>query len=343
MGEWDGAQTFDKGEAPAKGPQLRIVGSGACIEAGGGGDGPPTADPYNLGNWLPSLCYTADILDPCVRIAKCPDMSKIAEIMAHVYTSPNLGMPLAETLVGPGAVATFHQSLNDESVSSSIVCVRGEEAWQWCDGTRNREQLLSQAFGFLTGPTSYGRYSTNRLYQHYSTTILNRFTAAGAANCRRFVLIGHSYGGAAAAVAAARLRINVPDRSVTLCTMGAPRAGGDNLIGILRGTCQTHFRHPEDPIPYLPPQYSKWGFAFFNHVAALSWSIWGRYASYERRRTVDEDGFRDEAEGDGPTAELMDTILTQIADNDPLGSYPHHIITGYANNLAIACNLPPPF
>lgn len=342
MGEWEGEQIWDKGEPPLVRPEIRLVGAPECIERGGGGD-VPTQNFLGLDNWLPANCYVIDGDHPRIRIVKCPDVARIAEIMAYVFIDHVHAESLAETFVGDGSTAMWHLGAGDESVSTSITCKRGTECWQFCDGTRNAGQLLSQAFGSVAGPISYGQYATTPIYQHYATEILSRFTAAGAENCRRFVLVGHSYGGAAAAVAAARLISQDNTRTVALYTLGAPRAGDSRLIDLLRRCDQTHIRRPSDPIPYLPPPVGVWRDLIYAVAAGGLVPAFAQYETFDNRRLVDGEGFRDELPTDGPSNTDMVTILENLLAHDDLGFFSEHFLSRYANDLATNCGLPPPF
>lgn len=342
LGEWDGPQIFDKGEPPLVRPEVRIVGSPECIEDGGGGAALTHAT-NGLDNWLPSHCYVFDGAHPRARIVACPDVAKIAEIMAYVFIDHVRAQTLAEEFVGDGAVAAWHAGTGDETVSTSVTCVRGMEAWQFIDGTRNQGQLLSQILQPAAGPTMYPHYGATALYHRYATSILTRFSAAGATGARRYVLVGHSYGGAAAAVAAARLKLDDPTRDVALYTLGAPLAGDSRLIDVLRTLDQTHIRRPLDPVPYLPPANPIYGGLLIELAFIPFLEGFRHYASYERRRLLDVDGFRDELPTDGPNDTTLLGILARLAGGEPILPGSEHDLINYANDLASNCGLPLPF
>lgn len=336
VGEWEGERTFHNGEAPLVRPVPRIVGSVECVESGGGGGDLIPADVLGLDRFYPPLCYETLTPAPWHRFLRCPDLFYIANVMFATFEFPNPAKTLAQILVGAGSVATHFPAPAGDRYSSSTVCVLGNEAWQWADGTRNAGQFLAQSYGTAGGPTSYGRYGATPIYNQYATELLSRFTAAGAFDCTRWVLVGHSYGGAAAAVAAARLKMLYPERSVSLLTFGAPRAGDARLIALLRGVDQLHVRRPLDPIPYLPPQFAEANTA--GVLSFLFWRGWGEYASYERRRTITPTGFRDELPGEGPTNDVWTAILTNI-ESGVLSNYEEHSMLNYTLDISTWCEI----
>ncbi len=339
MGEYTGERIPDNGEPPFVPPVPRLVGTADCLANGGGG-GELTSDPTGLERFLPAGCYEPLTDSPCERIYRCPTVYQIANTMAAVNPAPNDAIALAQAIVGPGSVGTAFIPPVDDLYSNSVVCVLANEAWQWCDGTRNRNQLLAQAYGTNFGGRSYGPFSTTPIYWDYATDLLSRFTVSGAADCKRWVLIGHSYGGAAASVAAARLKLMYPDRDIALYTLGAPRAGDRRLIEILRGVCQTHIRRPDDPIPYLPPQVDDSIVASLLGLASVAFlRVWGSYEGYERRRSLSSTGFVDEDPTAGPTNSAWTSIITQIVSG-VLTSYSDHNINLYASELATNCGMP---
>ncbi len=335
MGEWDGPQVHDKGEPPLIVPELRIVGNVSCVENGGGGPD-LTVGHAGFDDYLPAGCYKPfDRGDPARRINACPDLALIARCMAEVNDFPVTSVATAQEIVGPGCTVRRFDDGGDASVS--------DEAWQFCDGTRNKEQLLSQAYGTAGGPTVYGRYSATPLYQHYATRLLSRFTALGAVNKRRYVLVGHSYGGAAAAVAAVRLKIQDPTRSVTLLTFGAPRAGGADLVEALKGVNQRHLVRPNDPIPFLPPQPEWYHFLFVSGLLVPFWRGWGVYESYQFSAVVTPAGIRDREPNEVPTTGDMTAIVGAILAPGALPHFDSHGMQLYANEIATKCGVPQPF
>ncbi len=249
-GQWLGGWTFDEGLPPVNPPALRTVGNAKCIERGGGG-GTDTVSPDGLEQWLPSGCYNPVPPGPCKRIRQCPDQAYLSLIMAYVWENPSLALAVGQAFAGTGAVGTMFMPLESDRFSRSLVVIRGDTCYCWIDGTRNAGQLLAQAYGTAFGPKYYHFYRTTPIYHDFATVCLRRLSAAGAADCTKFLIVGHSYGGATAAVVAARLKSLFPDAEVAVMTEGAPRAGDSQLITVLKKVCQLHIRRPHDPIPSI--------------------------------------------------------------------------------------------
>lgn len=264
--------------------------------------------------------------------------------MAGVYTDDPT--ELAESLLGPGAQTYINRETDDSLFSTYMICWRGNEVHIYVDGTRNQGQLLAQAYSAFTGPRDYGTFTASELYHTNATRILRQATALGLDACHNWVLVGHSYGGATAAVMAAILRENRPSDIIAVMTMGAPKAGGEKLIRALRRVCQRHYHRPRDPIPYLPPQRSGWRSGFsapFNAVGVIKWLIWGDFFEYEYSYVLYPEPPLGEINVDLPDDELMSTIALQLEANVPINSYEAHAMYNYANELARVCGLPDPF
>ncbi len=342
VGEYEGTQTFDAGELPLRVPRPRLVGSADCVARGGGG-GALTHATGELDDFLPAGCYDPIVVGPCERMVKCPDMARIAVIMAHVFNAPLIVEAEAAAFVGAGSTAILFAPAPSDRYSGSVVVVNGDEAWQWCDGTRNTGQLLSQAYDTRNGGARFAEFAASQIYWDYATILLTRFTLAGAAGCTRFALVGHSYGGAAASVAAARLKLQDPTRSVSLTTFGAPRAGNRDLIRALTPVCQWHVQRPKDPIPYLPPQLGWHALGFAPLPLIPFWTLWGRYEAYQRRRTIDGNAFREQLPEDGPDNTDMTACITAITTAGIIGGFATHDMRLYAKNVAAHCGEPDPF
>lgn len=84
--------------------------------------------------------------------------------------------------------------------------------------------------------------------------------SAGLYDRGRVILTGHSLGGALAVIAAGMLALNGTP-AARLVTFGAPRAGTDKLVGVLRATPARQYRCGDDPVPEVP--------GFFEHVRPL--------------------------------------------------------------------------
>ncbi len=344
MGEYAGERTFDRGEPPSVIPRLRQIGTKSCIMDGGGGGDTYTSDNAYLERFLPAACYNQLDRSPAQRINSCPDRYLFADVMALVFEG-DWATP-ASALLGPGAITYTRRAPTVGVFSSFGIAYLGRECHIYIDGTRNREQLITQAYYGFVGPENKGNFACNTLYYDNALQVLGGVTLAGASACDRFVIIGHSYGGATAAVAAAILRDTKPAAEVAVMTCGAPRAGSSRLTEWIAAVPQLHYRRPEDPIPVLPPQLSldvgPFG-VIFNLIAALQWLIWGRYRDYDSSFVLLPNGAIETFSEVLPRDEVQRTIALQIAANIPITAYAEHAMTAYAAELRRSCVRGPGF
>jgi len=342
MGEYDGARSQWRNEPPSVLPLPVLVGTKNCVARGGvSNSNPLTSSVVGLGMFHPRKCYARTQAGPCVRINRCPDRALFAKVIALINGDD--WEFYAKDILGFGA-ETLHSPLEDGSLFSGFgIAKLGDECHIYIDGSRNQGQLITQAYYGVYGPADYGNFTANSLYHQNALRVLRAATAFGCDTCTKFVLVGHSYGGATAAIAAAILRETQPQATLALMTFGAPRAGGPKLIEWLRPVCQRHFQRPLDPIPYLPPQYAYPTDIYalmFNLLGAIRWAAWGRYANYEPTLRLNTDGSVGEENSDAPAYDLQRTIALQIAANTYLSSYAEHAAEKYSDEMDLGCGMP---
>ena len=107
------------------------------------------------------------------------------------------------------------------------------------------------------------REGVDAVWQRLASVIRNRDTAH-----RRLFIVGHSLGGALAAIAARRLLREEPSAEIAgVYTFGMPRCGGEQFARAyepLLGPKTYRFVHGDDAVPTLPP--SNFG---YRHVGRL--------------------------------------------------------------------------
>jgi len=342
LGEYSGPRGKDRGLPPNRLPELVIVGTKRCIERGGGG-GEAVTGGDDFGSFLPLACYKPPSGAAGERIKKCPDKALFAAAMSKVWSGG--WAAAAAAILGEGTDTHLYENDTNSIFSSYGIAKRGRECHIYIDGTRNLSQVLLQAYHLTAGPTNQGPFEAAEIYWQNANRILDRASLIGCGTCDRWVLIGHSYGGATAAVAAAMLRVANPLRDIAVMSEGAPRAGGRRLIEVLRSVDQRHYRRPLDPIPLLPPQSTSGlsGFdAVFLLIAFTQWAAWGGFYDYESTFVLLPDGSLGEENFNPPSSDLMSTIALQLWNNTAVASYAEHWLTAYERELALACGIAPP-
>jgi len=343
VGEWDGPRIDDKGEPPAVIALPVIVGTKPCIARGGASASAPlTSDPLKLGRYLPAACYSALTGDVCERIRRTPDLGKIVKMVQYAYVNSGGLYPMMENFVGPGAAITVYSVPLDSLAPTSYVFKKGDEAWQIISGTQNEMQALTQAYSFAAGPTNYQTYSASPFYEQIAMTMLDRFAQSGCQDCKRWIVAGHSFGGAVASVLAAKLRDLPQTEQVALVTIGAPRAGGELLIESLRRVCQIHIRHPKDPVPFLPFQEDNW-LGVTGYLLFIRQLLFGLYEDYERVLHIDENGTSTTPYEEPPDTDLLALMKLLVGEPTSPPVLDNHASATYTANVFNFLGIPDPW
>lgn len=320
---------WTNGVWPGPFPLAQIAGTKLCLQTG------EQYPPVNVQNvfGLPRGCFqlqsavipadplTIDIGQPNIQVEK-------AQLLSWLYDHPDSIAAFFAAWLGPLASVTTVP--NDATVfpGSTIIVT---PAWTQVviSGTSNPQQLALQVMQGANSYRNYGAYGTLELYNNAATVILGRMVAAGVTLDRPLILAGHSYGGAVAALVAARVRLGNPDASIQLLTFGSPSPGDTRLIAILdRQIQQIHLANDGDPVPGLPPAPSD-----LANLAALLpgalLTLWGRFSGLHGRQVQASDGTLSPWEGSPLTWAFLVDAVARILVGRPWGVIDAHQMEEY--------------
>lgn len=347
LGEWAGSRAYYRGDPPEVIPLALLVGDKDCIKKGENPELPGFPDSCERGGiLLPLPCYSKiALLEKKTNVWDCAFAFKLANILATQYDDVvEAGTQLADFLGEDATVTPFPQV--GTLIPNCLVAVDLNLCLVTITGTTNFQQLALQGLYFGLGPSSQGSYSASQLYEDAATQMAYRITAAGGAECTRFVLVGHSYGGAICHVLAAKIRVNNPSRRVELVTFGSPKPGDDRLRDIVLPMKQTNWVNEGDPVPYLPPV----GATFAELSGLVPLLLFGFWRTYERPGSVvvlDADGTIERTDSAKIEDSILLAVMVTIAASGTPEPFSAHKLSHYATRLRAGCmhicgDTPPP-
>jgi Lipase (class 3) len=157
-----------------------------------------------------------------------------------------------------------------------LLVDRGDEIDVVIAGTFSTGSFQAQVASASAPMTASGAWSTGQVHTTDAAVISSTVSQSAKGRSPRVVLVGHSYGGVLAEVAAAQLLDARADLQLSVTTFGSPRAGAPSLAGRLAPLSLLRVMNDNDPIPYFPPHFYE-ALAMVlatGPVPAAFWSAW---------------------------------------------------------------------
>lgn len=296
---------------------------------------PPLRDNgVSLVNGFDARCYRRPLI-PAVRqfpdISLRHDVSLLADVVNQAYLDIDAARDILEIALGDGWTYTTDPVTG--ALSSGSVIARSDLGTVAClTGTTDFWNLAVQIGYAGIGPYPYAEFSTNPLWYHFANAIQAKLLAAGVQPGERILLVGHSAGGAAAAVLAGLYRVANADREIDVLTFGCPRPGDVRLRNILKQINLRHIANDGDPIPGVPPRGDEiWPLSLI--VPALLVNQWNKTASHISQWQLTENG--ELIETDESTMNVSDALLFAAAwvANLPIDPFASHAMAEYLARL----------
>lgn len=334
-------QVYDNGEMPALLPQNVSVGSAACLI-----DGEPLANATTanqLVNGFPGECFIIPPtgVDPWNSFSdhqSCAIQLACAKIIEWLYLGETARISaLVGQLLGPAYGLTY---IPGTAIYPDVfLAVSADDTFVWVDGTTNFQQLaLSVCYGLIP-PTNIGIFSTSPYWYAVSTYLHAQITSAGANPTGPIFFAGHSLGGVASLILAARYRAGIPERRIRYLTYGCPKVGDTRLTAFVRRCQGWSFVNNYDLVPMLPADELIVAalIALLGAPVLLAWTFWERA---QNQMQMDEAGIiiPDTLPTlDFPTAVV---IATKVLASLPVATIDDHLIHEYFKRIALRCPLP---
>jgi len=318
-----------------------LVGDPQCVENGElfANHTPP---PSLQDGFLPA-CFAAGGPVPGFTTADFPITDRtiqtaLAGVTLATYSNLASAASQLAALMGPGTITTqWPQTVNGQ-LPDFVVGVNSGLAIVCIDGTTNYTQAALQAIGSLAPPNAITGFRSVPLWIDAAREVLQRVSESGWSPGMPLILVGHSYGGAVAYLAAALLRQAHPDADISVLTFGSPKPGDANLRAILNTIRSVAIRNDGDPITVTPPNLSNLlGIVF--PLSSVPVSVWGAYEPAPNGFILADNGTL--TPGNEPAFSITDLqtiIAAALAAEDP-GTFSNHGMAEYLSRLQLT---PPP-
>jgi hypothetical protein len=331
------SHTWNAGTAPVEVPRNVFVGDPACIDGG---------EPIALGlerldgerylSW-PAACIVADPLDDwgwAAAVYRCEVQAWWADRMQEADTGFIGAAQAAFEARFPGSVVTRFDGTTLFPPLWTIV--HPLYAVVMYQPTQNMEQALIEVLTGVLPPTNFGAFGTTSLWFRAGQRGLIRLGNQGVGLDTPLLCVGYSYGGCAAATAAAQARVANKERTIHLLSFGSPRPGDFRLRGLVAlPTVAVAVANDDDAYTAIPPSLDNLlpveGILARNLLPFAQWQkvdeTWVQFADGHVVRNGT------------PTLssqELID-LLELVWTTGTLFGYPAHKIQEYARRLRLRC------
>lgn len=339
-----GVKPWRNGRPPAMLPLARLVGDEPCIREGSFWPVPGDIARTIIAGF-DSRCFAAAAPPP---IPRCPAITSIAtpavqavyaRLIQLVYDE-NWTLLKNALLAWLGPPITVHTHGAFGIFPARAYVDLGGGCWMvLVSGTTNFQQMATQSFYAFIGPQDYGAYATNANWYGVASLLTTEMNTLGVSALKPIVFVGHSYGAAIAAVAAAQIENANPDAPLYLLTFGMPKLGDQNLVNLIAGMWHMSIVNHDDLVHTLPPD----GFSAAPFLAILpifgapNWGQWRPVGSY---LVLSPPGIGTMASGVFVDAGTLGPLVDAILAGNPLAPIAGHPIAVYAQNLWMRQNTP---
>lgn len=227
-------QRWDSGALPVVLPAAVAVGDPGCLLNGESiADATPASEidgGFVAGCYLPQQPPNPD-LEFGFTVWSCPTQLFWIQQIDLLYNNENADVVTNCTRRFAGATITIVKKTT--LYPQYVLVVNPSYACVAACGTDNLAQVLIQALQGFSGPQDFGVFSTGNLWYQFADNLIAALDAQGALDGRPLLFAGHSYGGASAMIAAARLALAQPKTEIRYITYGAPKPGDARLRDLL--------------------------------------------------------------------------------------------------------------
>lgn len=293
LGEDDQAvQVWFGGKLAEPPPPARVVGSLDCLESG-------AVYPRELATieefagGFPLRCWEPANPVPALTAAGLnvndrKTQLRFAQVLALLYTNPSAAQIALQAMLDRPATFTVHPS-NGTVFPGLLIAQTDSYTIIVAGGAANEQQLALSAF-YMTGPpTNVGAFATNSYFNLVANFIATEMFAAGVDSSLPILYAGHSLGGAATTILAARTIQTNPSADVRIVTYGTPRPGDDRLRTIIGGISSVNVVNVGDWFSQLPPVLREF-YPLAAEVLPEFGTSWVNWADTANRQAMAVDG-----------------------------------------------------
>lgn len=328
---------WNPGDRPKILPINSIVGSLDCIANGGSYD---HQVPYDqIFDGFPVKCILPDLLPngPWAKVSSydsCSLQYFYTQILMWMYDHDPLSIEVAFKMLIPGCEVFWKLGT---ALYPDLVCVVTPTFTVLViDGTQTWQQWAMQGLRGITPPTNYGYYSTLPLWYDASTRALDFMEECGANPTGRFMLVGHSYGGATVYNVAARLRGNNNTIQIVCLTFGSPKPGDTRMIRLIDTTSGMAVVNDQDVVGSVPPDFPSL-YPVLIITGMFDLENWDQWQHPTDRARQDANGMLTLNVSPILDAGTLLTMLSQILLNEPFTDILTHPTEVYRNRILKRC------
>jgi hypothetical protein len=330
-------QTWDNGAPPIELPQPIVAGDPDCIENGESiASGLTLEDESRFRSW-PAACFVQNPLDDwgwAAGVYRCEVQDWWADRVIELSSGQIGDCVGAHRQRFPGADVRFWEGAR---FFPPMITIRHPLylVAQFAE-TQTGLQALIQVLQGVQSPTDVGGYSSTQIWARQAQRGLIRLSSQGGGFQEPILLVGYSYGGAAAQNAAAICRLGNAERRIRYLTFGAPRAGDERMQNLLHlPTRGCALANSDDAITAIPPDID---------TIIPAETVLGRaLLPFARWRPVFETWRQTPGGSVQPnvypslsTQEIVD-LLNLVWTTGTLFGYPAHNIREYKRRILLRC------
>lgn len=335
LGEVATGRRWSNGAAPPRLPLPRIVGGEPCVRDGAFWPVPGDL-PRTVIDGMDSRCFAPDFVappDPQICALDAPALqAAVARLLELVYEEEFLEIKgIMNAWFGlPTQLSSF--PVNEELPARDYFRLPDGGYMVLISGTTTPQQWALQGFSALAGPTDFGAFSSNAVWVHTASVMLDEMLAQSFDHTKPIFLAGHSYGAAVAALLAARFKFWAPDRDVCLLTYGLPKPGDQRTVNHVVASKHVDIATAEDVVTALPPDLRELApfSALLPFGLADLWASWRPLPSY---LVVQADASAAWSSPPYMDSGLLGPLLALVLAGDPLPTFAAHLIGTYVARL----------
>lgn len=341
LGEWAGAWVKHRGDPPALIPSPVMIGEEDCIASG---ERSGLTEQTGRSPWchrmLPLGCYPGETeIDHLTNWRSCMWAVVCAKIIKLLYEDIEAAKDYAMGMLGGDVTAIVVG--DNGTIPSILVAKLGHRCFVWVTGTAGFMQAWHQGLSFGQGPAEFGTYAASPFYEQAARAIIKFAQHLNVATCTRWVFSGHSYGGAAAYLAAVKVREANRERRVEVLTFGAPKCGDQRLADLGAFLRQMHYVIEDDPVPFTPPQGLDFDAIRFLLVPAHRLQ-WARYVRYSNQWLIGNDDTLTPLRFETVDETVATSVAVALGAGLDTPTFESHRSSTYLTRLAAACPCTPP-
>lgn len=282
---------WDAGDSPVRMPRNAIEGTAACLSSGELFEDSISSEDVE-GGFVDACYLPLPTLDPRWYVVSDYKNCKMQKFYAALILLSYLNngteiLARIVALLGADLTVTWHPASGLMPAVTTII----HPTWSVAimDGTRDYEQIAVQALTSIRSPQSFGAFGTLPLWYQASQYVRKMLGNDGVTAGAPMMLVGHSYGGAAGLVLAARLRRASDERVLRYLTFGVPKTGDSKIRALIAKCDGMNLANDGDLITIFPPD----AITLFPVMTALGvpgLTVWTDWLPAPNQVRQDQDG-----------------------------------------------------